>query len=483
MKLRRLVAVVPWAVLLSAPIAPPSSREPIEGSWHGAIVVLETELAIEVTFERKESGLEARMSIPQQGASRLPLSAVRFDPPKIHFELVAGPGLAVFDGELRGEQISGSFTQAGIRGSFRLARGAPAPAGPPPPAAALPYREEEVSVRNGEIVLAGTISLPKGAGPHPGVVLLSGSGPQDRNETVAGFEPFRVLADGLARRGLVVLRMDDRGVGRSTGSFASAGLEELVSDALAALVFLGKRPEVDPKRAGLLGHSEGGSVAAVAATRSGDVRFLVLLAAPAVRGEDLLLAQAEAIGRAEGATEPELERQASLERRLFACARTGQGLSELRAEIEKEAIEQLEKLPPEIRKAISNPAEFAAAAAEGQIGVVRSSWFRTFLDFDPAGAIGKVRCPVLALYGEKDLQVPADLNRRALLRALEQEENPRVEVKVLPEANHLFQKAGTGSPSEYPKLDKEFVPGLLELIAGFIERAVPAEPQSPERSR
>ena len=450
--------------LLVAVAAPGTER--IAGRWEGAIEVLGGTLGIAVDFKTAADGWQATIDIPQQGAQGLALTAVRVEPPKVHFELPAGPGLAVFDGELADGVIRGSFRQAGVEGSFELTPGTPKPEATPEPPP--PYKVEEVVVTSGEVKLAGTLTLPPKPGKHPAVVLLTGSGAQNRDEEIAGFKPFRLIADHLTRAGVVVLRCDDRGVGSSSGSLESVTSEDLAGDALAALGFLKSRPEVDSARIGLLGHSEGGLLAVMAAGRSKDVGFIVLVSGPAVNGETLLRAQGEAIFRAEGKSEAEVQRLLAQQARGFRVIRTGEGAEELAAEVRKETLAALAKLPPEQQKAMGDLGPFADRAVKGQMAALRSPWLKFFLDFDPTPALGQVRCPVLALFGEKDLQVPAEPNRKALEAALARTGNKRVTVKVLPGANHLFQAAKTGSPSEYAMLPKQFVPGFLEAIAGFV---------------
>ncbi len=436
---------------------------PVDGRWEGAIQVMGGALNISVDFKAAPEGAQATIDIPQQGARALALTAVRVDLPKVHFELPAGPGLAVFDGALKDGVIQGSFKQEGVEGSFELKRATPEP---PPP-----YKVEEVVVKSGAINLAGTLTLPAKPGRHPGVVLLTGSGPQNRDEEIVGFKPFRLLADHLTRSGVVVLRCDDRGLGGSSGSLESITSEDLAGDALAAVSFLKTRAEVDPTRIGLLGHSEGGLLAVMAAGRSKDVGFIVLVSGPAVKGDALLRAQLEAISGAEGKSEAEVQRLSALQARSFRVTRTGQGAEEVAAEAHKEALAAIEKLPAEQRKAMGDLGQFADRAVKGEMALIRSPWFRFFLDYDPAQALAQVRCPVLALFGEKDLQVPAEMNRKALEAALGSAGNKRVTLRVLPGANHLFQPAKTGSPSEYASLPKEFVPGFLETVASFIAGA------------
>ncbi len=455
-----------------------AAQEPSEvvGRWDGALVVLGQELGMSVTFEPAEGGLAARIDIPAQGAIGLSLTEVSYEPPRVHFELPAGPGLAVWDGELASDTIAGTFTQAGYEGSFRLVRSAEAIAPEPgegdagagadtePP----PYVEEELAFESGEIRLAGTLTIPDGDGRHPAVVLLTGSGAQNRDEEIVGFKPFRIIADELTRRGIAVLRFDDRGVGGSTGKLSEATSEDLAGDALAAVEALAARHDIDPDAIGLLGHSEGGIVAPLAVTRSESVAFIVLLAGTAVPGSEVIIEQGELIARAQGADEETIRTQAAFQRRLFAAVRENRDRSDLEAELERMIRDAIEGLPAAQRDAIKDVDTFVRTQLETQLAPVDTPWFRSFLDYDPAEALRATRVPVLALFGELDLQVPPAQNRGPMQAALAEAGNEDVTIDVIPGANHLFQRAETGSPAEYASLEKAFIPGLLPRIADWI---------------
>ena len=477
MKMRGPVLLLLGAALLLA--APPlSSAEPAPaGHFEGAITVMGRDLEIKVDFKTAQGGLAATMDIPVQGAIGLPLSSVRFDTPKIRFELSAGPGVAAFDGEVKGDEIAGKFLQAGAEGTFRLKRGA-AVKPEPPKEAPPPYKQEEVKFKNGDqATLAGTLTLPATGGPHPAVVLITGSGPQNRDEEIFGFKPFKLLADHLTRNGIAVLRYDDRGVGASTGSASQATSEDFSLDAAAAVAFLRTRPEIDTARIGLLGHSEGGIVAPMVAARKGGIAFVVMMSGMGVIGEKILLDQAELIGRAEGSSEKDLAREKELQQRIFAAVRSGKGWDEARAEVKKAALARVAEMPEAQRKTIPDPDKYADMMIEGQLSMAKSPWFRFFLDYDPALALENLKCPVLALFGEKDLQVPAEPNRKAVVAALAKGGNADVTVKVFPGANYLYQAAVTGGVSEYATLKKEFVPGFLVTISQWIlEKTRPAAP-------
>ncbi len=334
---------------------------------------------------------------------------------------------------------------------------------------AVPYTVSDVTFPSGAVTVAGTLTIPRAEGRVPAVVLISGSGAQDRDETVAGFKIFAVLADHLTRQGIAVLRTDDRGVGGTTGSTALSTSDDFAGDALAAVAYLTSRSEIDATRIGLCGHSEGGIVAPLAASRSTDVAFIVLLAGPALSGEHIMLAQAEAIGRAQGAPAAAIEKNAAMQKRIFAAVRGGT-MPALRAELRQEGLAQIAALPEAQRTAVGDPGAYIDRVLDAQLKAVSSPWFRYFLDYDPVPALEAVRCPVLAIYGEKDLQVvPLAGNRSALEAAMARGGNRNLTVTVVPAANHLFQAAKAGVPGEYALLEKAFAPGFLDTLTAWIQ--------------
>ena len=464
MALRMLVAagcVLSSPALAQEPDPDPAEGAGVEGRWAGSVVLPTAELPFAVTFERADGALSASMDI--QGQVDLPLTAVSHADGRVHFELETPIGLAAWDGALEGDTIEGEFAQGVVTTSFSVARADPVEPEPEEPA---PYRSEEVSFENGDIRLAGTLTVPEGTGPFPGVVLITGSGPQDRDEVVAGFPIFRVLSDHLTRQGIAVLRYDDRGVGGSSGSVSTSTSADFAGDALAGLARLAEHPDVDPARVGLVGHSEGGIVAPIAASRSEAVRFAVLLAGSTVPGTEILYEQSAAIQRASGVPEDRIAWNTDFQRRLFAALEAGEDLQAYREELGAAIREGIENLPEEQRAAISDVDSHVETQIEGQIDRVETPWFRFFLTYDPTEGLRGTRVPVLALFGGLDLQVLVDQNRPPLEEALAG--NPDATVEVLPGANHLFQAATTGSPAEYATLERNFVDGFLDTISDWI---------------
>jgi hypothetical protein len=337
------------------------------------------------------------------------------------------------------------------------------PQHPQPP---FPYRSEEVTVESVPGVrLAGTLTLPQGQGPYPAVVLVSGSGPQDRDETLLGHKPFLVLSDHLTRNGIAVLRLDDRGTGRSTGSFAASTSEDFARDAAAALRWLRARPEVRDDAVGIVGHSEGGMIGPMVAARyPDDVNFLVLLAGPGMPSADLLMLQGALISRAGGEPEAEVQRTLTLQRALFGAIAQTADSTALHARLREISARFQASLPAEER---ALPA-YSDATMEATLGTLVSPWYRWFIRYDPAPALRATRVPVLALNGSKDLQVPADENLGGIARALRAAGNRDVTTEALPGLNHLFQTATTGAPSEYAQIEETIAPVVLERVTAWI---------------
>ena len=300
------------------------------------------------------------------------------------------------------------------------------------------------------------------------MILISGSGAQDRDETIFEHKPFLVLADALTRRGVAVLRLDDRGVGGSTGSTSASTSDDFAGDVLAGIAFLKARSEIDRTRLGLMGHSEGGIIAPMVAARSPDVAFIVLMAGTGLPGEEILYLQGQAVMKAMGADENALKNQLEVQKRLFEIVKTEKDEKAAGAKLRDVTKTWTDSLSEGQRNALGNVDAFIA----GQLKMASSPWFRYFLTYDPRPTLAKVHCPVLALIGEKDRQVPARENLSQIESTLKTAGNNRVTVKELPGLNHLFQKCKTGAPSEYAGIEQTIDPSALAVIADWIsERA------------
>jgi hypothetical protein len=296
--------------------------------------------------------------------------------------------------------------------------------------------------------------------------MITGSGPQNRDEEIFGFKPFRIIADHLTRRGIAVLRYDDRGIGGSTGKFAEATTQDFADDAAAALAFLRKRNGIRRDRIGLCGHSEGAIAATIIASGSKEVGFVVLLAGPAVTGDRLIMSQIETLSRSGGATDEQIREALAHQAAVVKAVKTGQGWEEVRSGLREQMKKSMAQMPEAQRKAITD--SMINSRVDLQLQSARSPWFKFFVEYDPAAALAKISCPVLALFGELDMQVPVALNKEPMQRAFQAGNNKDATTTVIPGANHLFQKAVSGLPSEYMGLKKEFAPNVLELLSNWI---------------
>ena len=431
-----------------------ASAEPsIEGPWLGTLSAGPQKLRLSVTLTRSGMALTGTMNSLDQGSGEMPLQNVAFRDGKLTFALPAR-GIS-YTGTLDGSTIAGTFTQSGMALPLTLARteAVPATRRPQEPKKPYPYDEEEVVVTNGDVRLAGTLTLPRTAPPFHAVVLISGSGAQDRDETVFGHKPFLVLADHLTRRGIAVLRVDDRGTGKSTGSLASVTTEELAGDTLAAVKFL--RARKDLGQIGLIGHSEGGLIAPMVARRSNDVAFLVLIAAPGLPGDEIIVRQVEAAAAAAGAGREDAARAAALQRQIVTAVKETPGEPALRA--------KLQALLP-------------TPLPDAQVKQLHSPWYRWMLAYDPRPVLRELAVPILAINGGKDVQVGAKENLAAIAEAAQ-----RVRTVELPQLNHLLQTATTGAVSEYATIEETVAPVALETIAEWISRVTTSRSSAPAR--
>ncbi|RMG46776.1 MAG: alpha/beta hydrolase [Acidobacteria bacterium] len=472
------------AAILVAPAPAIAGGEPaadLAGTWSGALDVGGVRLRLVLHLERTpEGGYTGTMDSLDQGANGLELAAVTLDGSEFSFTVPVAS--ARYEGRLSEDarRIEGRWLQSGLELPLAFERSEEPPklSRPQEPRPPYPYRTADVRFPSSEgVTLAGTLTLPPGEGPHPAAVLLSGSGPQDRDETVFGHRPFLVLSDALTRRGIAVLRFDDRGVGASTGDFAAATSEDFARDAAAAVAFLRGQKTIDPARIGLVGHSEGALVAAMTAAEREDVAFVVLIAGPGVTGADLLVEQTARLAAAAGAAPEEVDKARAFEREAvdLVLGARGTDAAAARERLASLLAERLAEMPPDQRRAMGLPEHGATEGAirrfaEAQAAQLFSPWFRFFLAYDPASDLKKIRCPVLAVSGELDLQVPPDQNLPAIAAALAEAPADDWTVAQLPGLNHLLQTAATGSPAEYSRIEETISPTALDVIGGWIAR-------------
>lgn len=336
----------------------------------------------------------------------------------------------------------------------------------------VPYRVEDVTFENGDVTLAGTLTLPPTDGPYLAVVLVAGSGPKDRDDSSDSripMKPFRLIADALTRAGIAVLRYDKRGIGESTGDFLTTTLSDFASDAEAAIDYLLTRQDIDPDRIGLLGHSEGGLVAAMLGARNEDLDFIIVLGGPSLNGRDSLMLQTRNRLESEGAPQEEIDRQMAFVAALSSVADDPEAIESLTYEF---TLEQAQTLPEQQRANLGDIEQYARMVAQQTAQEYSAGWFEAFLNYDPAPDWAQTTVPVLAIFGSKDVQVDAEENAPVLEAALEQADNQDYEIVILPNANHIFQDAETGAYSEYSTLPAEFTPDLLPTILEWLHEHV-----------
>lgn len=446
-----------WTQQQSRPLTwrrPVSS--PIAGTWSGTLDTPRRELNLVFHIERVAGGFVAAMDSPDQHVSGIRIAIAERAGSQIRIE---GPSGGSFEGTLSNDKstIQGTWSQRGRTIGLLLKRapseGLPPPNRPQDPVKPYPYKEENVRFSNPSagITLAGTLTIPEGRGPFPAVLLIGGSGPHNRDEEIAGHRPFLVLADYLTRKGIEVLRADKRGVGESGGSEFNATTADFVSDAQAGVALLRARPEVDMNKVGLIGHSEGGLIADIIASKDRKIDFVVMLAGPGVRGDQILPEQVRLLAEAAGVSHEQAQKKAREEAEVIAMAEKDTDSLDLRKKVEAR---------------FGN--EWPTGMLDKHVAELSYPWTRYFLRYDPSTALRQVTCPVLALAGSKDLQVPPSQSLPAIRKALEAGGNKHFEIVELPGLNHMFQPAQTGSPSEYAGTDVTIAPAALDRIGTWI---------------
>jgi pimeloyl-ACP methyl ester carboxylesterase len=451
--------------------APPADQ-PTE-VWEGEINTVIQKLKVQLRVYKSEDDSEAVRfdSLTQKAGGFIATRTMADEQITVRVPALGGTFTGTLD---PGQKVaSGTWQQGGVSLKMTLnrlqqpivgvAETLNRPQTPEPP---FPYDVQEVTVLNTEadVTLAGTLTIPVGEGPFPAAILVSGSGPQDRNETIAEHKPFWVLADYLTRQGIAVLRYDDRGVGESDGDFQAANTLDFASDARAVLRFLQQHSRINSGAIGVIGHSEGGLIAPLVAAEIPETAFIVLLAGPGVNGREILLSQGELVLKAEGVTgQTELRAQRLLQTAMMDAVTSPQAPRDP-AEIEKRVMTKL---------AASLPAEAMQDEALQQtvkagLATLTTAWVRFFLAHEPAPVLRRVKCPVLALNGEKDVQVDPKLNLPAIRTALRTGGSTDFKLVELPSLNHLFQKCSTGAVSEYADIEQTMEPEVLKLIADWI---------------
>jgi len=445
-----------------------SYGQEISGLWNGILKFSGTQLRVKFNVTRTSDGYSATMDSPDQDVAGIVVTTTTFRDSVLKFE-VGSAGIQ-FEGKLYpGDTIPGTFKQGGQEIPLTLTRAnleIVKPIRPQEPVKPYPYYTEDVHFANkkGNFDLAGTLTMPNKTGVFPAVILITGSGPQNRDEEILDHKPFLVIADYLTRNGIAVLRFDDRGTNESKGDFKAATSMDFSTDVEAALDFLLNRKEIDKSKIGLIGHSEGGLIAPMVAVRRKEVGFIVLLAGPGISGKRILLSQEALIGRASGESEDVIRDMSSISNAAYDLIAGSQNLDTLKKALTAYFSDRLKADSTFAKAAGSEPGQFIAM----QVKQLATPWMKYFIQYDPAPTLEKVKCPVLALDGSKDLQVPPEIDLAAIKTALEKGGNKEVTTVELPNLNHLFQECKTGSPSEYATIEQTFSPLALNEMTKWI---------------
>ncbi|PWN07384.1 alpha/beta hydrolase family protein [Rhodohalobacter mucosus] len=438
------------------------------GEWYGAMDVQGMKLDIVFHIDESEGGYTATFDSPLQGAFGIPFTSTAVDGANISLKL-ENIG-ASFDGVLADELISGLWKQSGSEFELVLSKGkaeSSRPNRPQEPTRPYPYKEEEIRFTNvnDQIELAGTLTMPHGGGNFPAVILISGSGPQDRDETFMTHKPFLVFADHLTRNGIAVLRFDDRGFGESEGDHSIATSLDFASDVEAAFQYLQARPEINKKHIGLAGHSEGGLIAPITASQNEEVAFIILLAGPGINGLEIQKQQIESFGPGMGLTDEQITIEKRNVEEIAEIVRThepGEQLTLALTQFFEEKLgdmEQVQGIPRE-------------QYIQAQISQLNRPWFKYFINHEPSDYLQHVRVPILAINGEKDIQVTAD-NLAAIEQSVMDKE--LITIKEYPGMNHLFQECTSCMMSEYAQIEETISPLVLTDITDWIQNVITRE--------
>ncbi len=458
--IRWVVALAIASAAMAFVLAGAAKAQEAPGEWHGVLSAGGVELRIGMSIAAGADGvLAGSLTSPDQGSAAIPMSTVTLEGGKL---VVAIPRIrARYEGTWDSAQQAwvGTFTQ-GAPLPLTLLKGPPvAVRRPQTPQKPYPYREEELTFTSVPgVTLAGTLTIPAGKGPFPAVVMITGSGPQDRDEFLLGHRPFLVIADELTRHGIAVLRYDDRGVAKSKGVYLTATSEDFAVDAGAAAALLRTRPEINPRKVGLIGHSEGGMIAPMVAAADPKIAFVVLMAGPGVPTRELMHAQRAASARVMGSNPAAVAANEAALTRIDEALTTAKDWPTAQAQVRQIMVEAYlhAGLTPEM----------AATAASAQMLAIGTPWYKYFIGFDPRPNLAKLHVPVLAINGDKDLQVASSQNLPAIRAALRGHAD--VEIVELPGLNHLFQTTATGDPREYGKLEETISPTALHLMSSWI---------------
>jgi uncharacterized protein len=433
------------------------AQDGIGGDWKGLLKTGSIDLRTTVHIAGDANALTGKIDLLDQSMMGLPLTNVVFADSSLQFDL----NTSHYAGRLQADgTIKGSLMQPGIEMGLDLERGEWVIVRSQTPQAPFPYTVTDVTYPNAQaegVTLAGTLTVPTNVQNYPVVVLSSGSGPQNRDSELLMHKPFWIIADYLGRHGIGVLRYDDRGVGASTGKHAMATSADFATDVLAGVQYLKSRSDLPISKIGLMGHSEGGIIVPMVAVQSSDVDFIILLAGTGVRGDLLLAEQTELVMRSSGSPEDEIAKSRKSNADIYRII--------VKSKTMKQAKDKIEKY---MAQAAKTDTTITTASTKAMISQINNVWFRYFLKYDPATTLEQVKCPVFAINGDKDVQVPVEMNLTAIAAALQKGGNTHFKTQSFPGLNHLFQHCTTCSVNEYGLLEETFAPEVLEAVVAWI---------------
>jgi len=446
-----------------------NSQENIIGDWNGVLSLGGQQLSLIIHLEKVGTTYSGSMDSPDQKAFGIKADKVVFEKDTLDF-IISKIGLR-FKGFWADTTISGEFTQGYFKAPLQLSRRKvekKVVVKPQEPQAPFPYLEEEIVFHhvNANFDMAGTLTLPEGEGVFPLILLISGSGPQDRNEEILGHKPFLIIADYLTKKGFAVFRYDDRGTAKSGGEFEGATSPDFASDAASALAYLKTRKDIDTTKIALAGHSEGAMLAAMIAANDSSINAIIMLAGPGIPGDQLLLMQQELIATVNQVNPDEIKENTVINRSLFELINQSNDIESAKVQVEKKLKKLSKKLSKSALEAYGGKTEFVAQNLRAYI----NPWMYYFLRYDPAVDLKNIKCNVLAMNGNKDLQVPSKVN----LAAIELNINNPGKIKQvieMPNLNHLFQNCLTGNITEYGEIQETISPEVLEKMNEFLTRS------------
>lgn len=441
-----------------------AQQSAILGSWEGNLNIKSNTLRIRFHIEAVDTLYLTRMDSPDQGAFDLPTTRTSLCNDKLE---ITSTGLGLFyRGTIQEDSIVGIFNQGGIPFPLTLHKiTKPLVIRPQTPKKPLPYssRDHLIPTTHKGRVLGATLTMPDTAGTFPAILLIAGSGPHDRDETIFGHKPFFVISDYLTRLGFAVLRYDKRGVGKSTGIFRTATINDFVQDAEAALAFMKQQNGIDQNRIGLLGHSEGGIVTAILAAKNKDIHFAILMATPGTTGVEIVMDQNEISLQHQGVEPETIEKLQKINQETFGILLKWKGTTEENTTLRDQLSRFWDQLPLLVQLKTNKD-----VFMRNQLNTLKSSGYLSFLQSNPTIYLSKVTCPILAISGDNDTQVPAEKNIEAITTALQKAPNNCVTTKIYPQLNHLFQESINGYPDEYPLLEQTISQEVLNDLGNWL---------------